>query len=626
VRMNGTEEVPITFMGGEDPSDSQPIQFMPMQPQAGAAILTPQVQPMMFTTPTQMAQHPSNMAVSGVAVAAMNIRVKVTYNGDTRLCREASWNNFEGLRRFIASSWPERELIAQYQDVDGDLITITSNNDLMDAFNTARIHNANLLRIFVRIGHIAQRNNPNISGMNTPMMGYYGSAQFNQFCVGNGTAMGHSQYMMNNGVMTPQMQLPMAQQMSIPSFHQTVPMSNPSSSVAQPMLNPPVHTLPMSSGAEEKTTRPQPVQIPNQQRQGAVTAVPKLPLKPRKFALAEQKVTTQRSWSNSNRFAPEMSPVVELDEMHSLISSRTISRSLSIQSITESIQSSTESIERIKDICTEEKETVEMEEKETVETVSRALRSPSRALRTTESIQSITDICTEEKETVEMVIETPRKNPPVSFSLNSKPKLFSFAGNRAGNKWNNGNESTYRSSQIPRKDIRSKAVPKVNPLTAHMINKMRSKPKGFNPLTSGANVSISSKQNASGSSNVESRDAPKSSDRTAGNTVSFGTKMDDSLPPKTMFTLSRTLRRPQEKSIIQRSRTTSTFEGLLVPAKSQNMRVNNAKVSSDMPLIPAITELMKPSSNGQHGGNKKLLFDFSKPRTSSLKRSISEWQ
>jgi len=584
VRMNGTEEVPITFMGGEDPSDSQPIQFMPMQPQAGAAILTPQVQPMMFTTPTQMAQHPSNMAVSGVAVAAMNIRVKVTYNGDTRLCREASWNNFEGLRRFIASSWPERELIAQYQDVDGDLITITSNNDLMDAFNTARIHNANLLRIFVRIGHIAQRNNPNISGMNTPMMGYYGSAQFNQFCVGNGTAMGHSQYMMNNGVMTPQMQLPMAQQMSIPSFHQTVPMSNPSSSVAQPMLNPPVHTLPMSSGAEEKTTRPQPVQIPNQQRQGAVTAVPKLPLKPRKFALAEQKVTTQRSWSNSNRFAPEMSPVVELDEMHSLISSRTISRSLSIQSITESIQSSTESIERIKDICTEE------------------------------------------KETVETVIKTPRKNPPVSFSLNSKPELFSFAGSRAGNKWNNGNESTYRSSQIPRKDIRSKAVPKVNPLTAHMINKMRSKPKGFNPLTSGANVSISSKQNASGSSNVESRDAPKSSDRTAGNTVSFGTKMDDSLPPKTMFTLSRTLRRPQEKSIIQRSRTTSTFEGLLVPAKSQNMRVNNAKVSSDMPLIPAITELMKPSSNGQHGGNKKLLFDFSKPRTSSLKRSISEWQ
>jgi len=570
VRMNGTEEVPITFMGGEDPSDSQPIQFMPMQPQAGAAILTPQVQPMMFTTPTQMAQHPSNMAVSGVAVAAMNIRVKVTYNGDTRLCREASWNNFEGLRRFIASSWPERELIAQYQDVDGDLITITSNNDLMDAFNTARIHNANLLRIFVRIGHIAQRNNPNISGMNTPMMGYYGSAQFNQFCVGNGTAMGHSQYMMNNGVMTPQMQLPMAQQMSIPSFHQTVPMSNPSSSVAQPMLNPPVHTLPMSSGAEEKTTRPQPVQIPNQQRQGAVTAVPKLPLKPRKFALAEQKVTTQRSWSNSNRFAPEMSPVVELDEMQSLSAARTISRSL--------------------------------------------------------SIQSITDICTEEKETVEKVIETPRKNPPVSFSLNSKPKLFSFAGNRAGNKWNNGNESTYRSSQIPRKDIRSKAVPKVNPLTAHMINKMRSKPKGFNPLTSGANVSISSKQNASGSSNVESRDAPKSSDRTAGNTVSFGTKMDDSLPPKTMFTLSRTLRRPQEKSIIQRSRTTSTFEGLLVPAKSQNMRVNNAKVSSDMPLIPAITELMKPSSNGQHGGNKKLLFDFSKPRTSSLKRSISEWQ
>jgi len=525
---------------------------------------------MMFTTPTQMAQHPSNMAVSGVAVAAINIRVKVTYNGDTRLCREASWNNFEGLRRFIASSWPERELIAQYQDVDGDLITITSNNDLMDAFNTARIHNANLLRIFVRIGHIAQRNNPNISGMNTPMMGYYGSAQFNQFCVGNGTAMGHSQYMMNNGVMTPQMQLPMAQQMSIPSFHQTVPMSNPSSSVAQPMLNPPVHTLPMSSGAEEKTTRPQPVQIPNQQRQGAVTAVPKLPLKPRKFALAEQKVTTQRSWSNSNRFAPEMSPVVELDEMQSLSAARTISRSL--------------------------------------------------------SIQSITDICTEEKETVEKVIETPRKNPPVSFSLNSKPKLFSFAGNRAGNKWNNGNESTYRSSQIPRKDIRSKAVPKVNPLTAHMINKMRSKPKGFNPLTSGANVSISSKQNASGSSNVESRDAPKSSDRTAGNTVSFGTKMDDSLPPKTMFTLSRTLRRPQEKSIIQRSRTTSTFEGLLVPAKSQNMRVNNAKVSSDMPLIPAITELMKPSSNGQHGGNKKLLFDFSKPRTSSLKRSISEWQ
>jgi len=570
VRMNGTEEVPITFMGGEDPSDSQPIQFMPMQPQAGAAILTPQVQPMMFTTPTQMAQHPSNMAASGVAVAAINIRVKVTYNGDTRLCREASWNNFEGLRRFIASSWPERELIAQYQDVDGDLITITSNNDLMDAFNTARIHNANLLRIFVRIGHIAQRNNPNISGMNTPMMGYYGSAQFNQFCVGNGTAMGHSQYMMNNGVMTPQMQLPMAQQMSIPSFHQTVPMSNPSSSVAQPMLNPPVHTLPMSSGAEEKTTRPQPVQIPNQQRQGAVTAVPKLPLKPRKFALAEQKVTTQRSWSNSNRFAPEMSPVVELDEMQSLSAARTISRSL--------------------------------------------------------SIQSITDICTEEKETVEKVIETPRKNPPVSFSLNSKPKLFSFAGNRAGNKWNNGNESTYRSSQIPRKDIRSKAVPKVNPLTAHMINKMRSKPKGFNPLTSGANVSISSKQNASGSSNVESRDAPKSSDRTAGNTVSFGTKMDDSLPPKTMFTLSRTLRRPQEKSIIQRSRTTSTFEGLLVPAKSQNMRVNNAKVSSDMPLIPAITELMKPSSNGQHGGNKKLLFDFSKPRTSSLKRSISEWQ
>eukprot|EP01084_Bolivina_argentea_P205057 350332_1 len=78
------------------------------------------------------------------------LKVKVNNNDDTRLWRNASPNDFEGLCSFISTTWNNTNFIAQYEDDEGDLITIASIQDLKDAFDFAQEENKKSLKIFVQ--------------------------------------------------------------------------------------------------------------------------------------------------------------------------------------------------------------------------------------------------------------------------------------------------------------------------------------------------------------------------------------------------------------------------------------------------------------------------------------------
>ena len=78
------------------------------------------------------------------------LKVKINNNDDTRLWRYQSSDDYEGLCTFIATTWQNDDFIAQYEDDEGDLITIASAQDLKDAFDFAREENKKSLKIFVQ--------------------------------------------------------------------------------------------------------------------------------------------------------------------------------------------------------------------------------------------------------------------------------------------------------------------------------------------------------------------------------------------------------------------------------------------------------------------------------------------
>merc|ERR1719334_1562349 len=78
------------------------------------------------------------------------LKLKVNYNGDIRIWRYNQSLDFVELRRFIMNSWGDDNLIPQFTDEDGDLITITSFHDLSDAVHFAQRSNKRGLMISVR--------------------------------------------------------------------------------------------------------------------------------------------------------------------------------------------------------------------------------------------------------------------------------------------------------------------------------------------------------------------------------------------------------------------------------------------------------------------------------------------
>mmetsp|Transcript_36216 Transcript_36216/g.59489 ORF Transcript_36216/g.59489 Transcript_36216/m.59489 type:complete len:600 (+) Transcript_36216:103-1902(+) len=78
------------------------------------------------------------------------MKVKITHNDDTRLWRYNSMDDFQGLMSFISSTWSPQDFIAQYEDEEGDKITIASAQDLRDAFTFARAEQKKSLKIFVQ--------------------------------------------------------------------------------------------------------------------------------------------------------------------------------------------------------------------------------------------------------------------------------------------------------------------------------------------------------------------------------------------------------------------------------------------------------------------------------------------
>ena len=88
------------------------------------------------------------------------LKVKVNNNNDTRLWRYSSINDYQGLCKFITTTWNNDDYIAQYEDDEGDLITIASKQDLKDAFDFAKEENKKSLKIFVQ-NYVKQKREEN---------------------------------------------------------------------------------------------------------------------------------------------------------------------------------------------------------------------------------------------------------------------------------------------------------------------------------------------------------------------------------------------------------------------------------------------------------------------------------
>jgi len=80
----------------------------------------------------------------------ITIKVKVNNNDDTRLWRYSDRNDFAGLCTFIQTTWNNDDWIVQYEDDEGDMITIASAQDLTDAFDLAVAENKKSLKLFVQ--------------------------------------------------------------------------------------------------------------------------------------------------------------------------------------------------------------------------------------------------------------------------------------------------------------------------------------------------------------------------------------------------------------------------------------------------------------------------------------------
>jgi len=77
------------------------------------------------------------------------LKVKVSNNEDTRLWRYTSMDDFDGLCTFITTTWNHDDFLAQYEDDEGDLITIANAVDLQEAFECALQDNKKSLKIKV---------------------------------------------------------------------------------------------------------------------------------------------------------------------------------------------------------------------------------------------------------------------------------------------------------------------------------------------------------------------------------------------------------------------------------------------------------------------------------------------
>jgi hypothetical protein len=77
------------------------------------------------------------------------MKVKIINNDDTRLWRYNSVDDFDGLVAFISTNWGLTSFLAQYEDDEGDLITIASGKDLRDA-QLAKEENRKSLKVFVQ--------------------------------------------------------------------------------------------------------------------------------------------------------------------------------------------------------------------------------------------------------------------------------------------------------------------------------------------------------------------------------------------------------------------------------------------------------------------------------------------
>eukprot|EP01083_Nonionella_stella_P006508 18905_1 len=78
------------------------------------------------------------------------LKVKVNNNDDTRLWRYNQPHDFDALCSFITTTWHTDDFLAQYEDDEGDFITIASVQDLKDAFDFAVQEKKKSLKIFVR--------------------------------------------------------------------------------------------------------------------------------------------------------------------------------------------------------------------------------------------------------------------------------------------------------------------------------------------------------------------------------------------------------------------------------------------------------------------------------------------
>merc|ERR1719356_996556 len=176
----------------------------------------------MYQQLPQMAQTQNMMMTPGRAGLSGIPQVKVSFDGDTRLWRCSRLDDNQGLQQFIANSWPYCPLIAQYQDAAGDLMTITSDHDLVDAFYATQFGNGSPLRIFVRKlpGGPFFGSNQNMMGNFGPMMHYQGLQGNRQRSINSMISTRSPQFaaMMNNQTAAgpQQMTIPMAHQMATP--------------------------------------------------------------------------------------------------------------------------------------------------------------------------------------------------------------------------------------------------------------------------------------------------------------------------------------------------------------------------------------------------------------------------
>lgn len=105
-----------------------------------------------------------------------NLKVKVILGNDIRRWRYNKSDNIQqlsSLKEFVSSSFNINDFWLQYEDDEGDRLTLSSNNDFEDAFTCAQEEDRKSLKIYVIQGSInnAQRMRASSIGSNIPNNG-----------------------------------------------------------------------------------------------------------------------------------------------------------------------------------------------------------------------------------------------------------------------------------------------------------------------------------------------------------------------------------------------------------------------------------------------------------------------